>query len=45
MTLSKQRLHMRRNDRVLIEMQVESGKRKGRVLYDLNGKSVDIDKP
>jgi len=44
-TLSKQRLHVRRDDRVLIEMRVETGKRKGRVLYDLNGKAVDIDKP
>lgn len=44
MTLSKQRLHMRRNDRVLIEMRVESGKREGRVLYDLNRKTVNVDK-
>lgn len=36
---------MRRKDRVLIEMRVESGKREGRALYDLNRKTVNIDKP
>jgi hypothetical protein len=44
-TLSKQRLHMRRNDRALIEVRVEPSKRNGRALYDLSGKAVDIDKP
>jgi hypothetical protein len=44
-TLSKQRLHMPRDDRGLIEVRVESGKREGRVLYGLNGRVVEIGKP
>jgi hypothetical protein len=44
-TISKLRLYMPRNDRLLIEMRAESGKRDGRVVYDLNGKVVDITKP
>ena len=44
-TISKQKLFMQRNDRVLIEVRAVSGKRDGRVVYDLNGKVVDIDKP
>ena len=44
-TISKLRLFMPRNDRVLIEIRAEAGKREGRVVYDLNGKVVDIDKP
>jgi hypothetical protein len=44
-TISKLRLYMPRNDRLLIEMRAESGKRDGRVVYDLAGKVVDITKP
>jgi hypothetical protein len=44
-TISKLRLFMPRNDRVLIEVRAEAGKREGRVVYDLNGKIVDTDKP
>jgi hypothetical protein len=44
-TISKQRLFMPRNDRLLIEVRAEAGKRNGRVVYDLNGKIVDITKP
>ena len=44
-TISKQKLFMPRNDRVLIEVRAEAGKRQGRVVYDVNGKVVDIVKP
>ena len=44
-TISKQKLFMPRNDRVLIEVRAESGNRDGRVVYDLNGKVVDIVMP
>lgn len=44
-TISKQKLMMPRNDRVLIEVRAESGKRQGRVVYDTSGKMVDIVKP
>jgi hypothetical protein len=44
-TISKQKLQMPRNDRVLIEVRAESGKRGGRVLYDLSGKAVEVVKP
>ena len=44
-TISKQRLFMPRNDRVLIEVRAESGKREGRVVYDLAGKAVDVVMP
>ncbi len=44
-TISKQKLMMPRNDRVLIEIRAEEGKRGGRVVYDLTGKPVDIVKP
>lgn len=44
-TISKQKLMMPRNDRVLIEVRAEEGRRGGRVVYDLNGKMVDIVKP
>jgi hypothetical protein len=44
-TISKQRLEMPRNDRLLIEVRAEAGKRDGRVVYDLNGKVVEIFKP
>ena len=44
-TISKQKLFMPRNDRVLIEVRAESGGRDGRVVYDLSGKPVEIVKP
>jgi len=44
-TISKQKLFMPRNDRVLIEIRAEEGKRGGRVVYDLAGKPVDIVMP
>jgi hypothetical protein len=44
-TISKQRLEMPRNDRLLVEIRAEAGKRDGRVVYDLNGKVVEIIKP
>ncbi|HXP04046.1 MAG TPA: hypothetical protein VN808_07980 [Stellaceae bacterium] len=44
-TISKQKLFMPRNDRVLIEIRAEEGRRDGRVVYDLNGKIVDIVTP
>jgi hypothetical protein len=44
-TISKQKLMMPRNDRVLIEIRAEEGKRGGRVVYDLAGKPVDIVRP
>jgi hypothetical protein len=44
-TISKQKLMMPRNDRVFVEVRAESGKREGRVVYDLAGKVVDIVKP
>jgi hypothetical protein len=44
-TISKQKLMMPRNDRVLIEIRADEGKREGRVVYDLAGKPVDIVKP
>lgn len=44
-TISKQKLQMPRNDRVLIEIRAEEGKRGGRVVYDLAGKPVDIVRP
>jgi hypothetical protein len=44
-TISKQRLEMPRNDRVLVEVRAEAGKRAGRVVYDLTGKPVEIVKP
>jgi hypothetical protein len=44
-TISKQKLFMPRNDRVLIEVRAEAGRRDGRVVYDLNGSVVDIVTP
>ncbi len=44
-TISKQKLFMPGNDRLLVEVRAEAGKREGRVVYDLNGNAVDIDKP
>jgi hypothetical protein len=44
-TISKQKLFMPRNDRVLIEVRAEAGKRDGRVVYDLGGKVVELVKP
>jgi hypothetical protein len=44
-TISKQKLFMPRNDRILVEVRAESGKRDGRVVYDVNGKVVDIVMP
>lgn len=44
-TISKQKLFMPGNDRVLIEVRAESGKRGGRVVYDTAGKMVDIVRP
>jgi hypothetical protein len=44
-TISKLRLYMPQNDRLLIEVRAEAGKREGRIVYDLTGKIVDIDKP
>ena len=44
-TISKMREAMPRNDRVLIEVRAEVGKRDGRVVYDLSGQVVDIAKP
>jgi hypothetical protein len=44
-TISKQRIEMPHNDRLLIEVRAEAGKRDGRVIYDLNGKVVEIIKP
>jgi len=44
-TISKQKLFMPHNDRILVEVRAESGKRSGRVVYDLNGKAVDIVMP
>jgi len=44
-TISKQKLSMPRNDRVLIEVRAEAGKRHGYVVYDTAGKMVDIIKP
>ena len=45
MTISKQKLLMPRNDRVLVEVRAEAGKRNGYVVYDLNGRPVEIVKP
>jgi hypothetical protein len=44
-TISKQKLFMPRNDRVLIEIRAASGKRQGRVIYDTAGKMVDMARP
>jgi len=44
-TISKQRLMMPRNDRVLVEIRASSGRRDGRVVYDMTGKMVDIVTP
>jgi hypothetical protein len=44
-TISKQKIFMPRNDRVLIEIRAESGRRGGRVAYDLNGNVVDVVMP
>jgi len=44
-TISKQKLFMPRNDRALVEIRAEAGRREGRVVYDLNGKVVDIVMP
>jgi hypothetical protein len=44
-TISKQKLFMPRNDRVLVEVRAESGKRDGRVVYDVTGKVVDVVMP
>ena len=44
-TISKQKIFMPRNDRVVIEIRAEEGRREGRVVYDLNGNVVDIVTP
>ena len=44
-TISKQKLMLPRNDRVLVEVRAQSGKREGRVVYDMTGKVVDIVRP
>ena len=44
-TINKQRLFMPDNNRVLVEIRAEEGKREGRVVYDLAGKVVDIVTP
>jgi hypothetical protein len=44
-TISKQKIFMPGNDRVTIEIRAEEGRRDGRVVYDLNGKMVDIVTP
>ena len=44
-TISKQKIFMPRNDRVVIEIRAEEGRRGGRVVYDLNGNVVDIVTP
>lgn len=44
-TISKQKIFMPRNDRVTIEIRAEEGRREGRVVYDLDGKMVDIVTP
>ena len=44
-TISKQKLMLPGNDRVLVEVRAESGRRQGRVVYDMAGKVVDIVRP
>jgi hypothetical protein len=44
-TISKQKLMLPDNDRLLVEVRANSGKREGRVVYDINGKVVAIFKP
>lgn len=44
-TISKQKLFMPGNDRLLIEVRAAAGKRDGRVVYDLSGKVVEMYKP
>jgi len=44
-TFSKQKIFMPGNKQVLIEVRAEAGRRDGRVVYDLNGKVVDVVMP
>lgn len=44
-TFSKQKIFMPNNKQVLIEVRAEAGRRDGRVVYDLNGKVVDVVMP
>jgi hypothetical protein len=44
-TISKQKMFMPRNDRVLIEVRASIGNRQGWVVYDLSGKAVDMTPP
>jgi hypothetical protein len=41
-TVSKQKMMLPGNDRVLVEVRVEAGQRGGRVVYDMTGRVVDV---
>jgi len=44
-TVSKQKAWLPQNDVVLVVVHAAAGKRKGGVVYSLDGKVLDIDKP